>query len=196
MGIFRWRSVIFFDKCLSNSGERQGKLLGSRRERRRLEGAIEPVAQMAVSKEVQAQEGGQIGERPLGLGEMVQPLQQQDGDEGCPNLNAQSVFAGPHEALQLEVLLQRLEKELYLPAVLVDGGNGSSSEGEQVRQQHDLPFVHRIQTVTRRRRLEQSLCAGTPVSRINWSERILRFFGTAHSSATSNAAFSFWRVTK
>src|ERR1700733_14704112 len=144
MGIFRWRSVIFFDKCLSNSGERQGKLLGSRRERRRLEGAIEPVAQMAVSKEVQAQEGGQIGERPLGLGEMVQPLQQQDGDEGCPNLDAQSVFTGTHEALQLEILFERLEKEFDFPAVLVDGGNGSSAEGEQVSQQHDLPFVQRI----------------------------------------------------
>jgi len=40
----------------------------------------------------------------------VQPFQQQDRDQGCPNLDAQGVFAGTHEALQLEVLLQRLEE--------------------------------------------------------------------------------------
>ena len=41
---------------------------------------------------------------------MVQPFQQQDRDQGCPNLDAQSVFAGAHEALHFEVLLERLEQ--------------------------------------------------------------------------------------
>jgi hypothetical protein len=36
---------------------------------------------------------------------MVQPFQQEDRDQGCPNLDAQGVFGGAHEALHLEVLL-------------------------------------------------------------------------------------------
>src|ERR1019366_6773474 len=41
---------------------------------------------------------------------MVQPFQQQDRDQGCPNLDAQGVFGGAHEALHLEILLERLEQ--------------------------------------------------------------------------------------
>ena len=44
IGIFGSRSVIFFDKCLSNSGEGQGKLLGLRRQGWCFERAIKPVA--------------------------------------------------------------------------------------------------------------------------------------------------------
>src|ERR1035437_7619374 len=75
---------------------------------------------------------------------MVQPFQQQDRDQGCPNLDAQGVFASAHEALYFEILLERLEKQLELPPVLVDGGNGRGAERQQVGQQYDLPFVHRI----------------------------------------------------
>src|SRR5450759_4320232 len=41
---------------------------------------------------------------------MVEPFHQQDRDQGCPNLDAQGVFAGAHEALYFEILLERLEK--------------------------------------------------------------------------------------
>src|ERR1017187_9632011 len=41
---------------------------------------------------------------------MVEPFQQQDGDQGCPNLDAQGVFAGAHEALYFEILLERLKQ--------------------------------------------------------------------------------------
>src|ERR1035437_3812852 len=75
---------------------------------------------------------------------MVQPFQQQDRDQGCPNLDAQGVFGGAHEALHLEILLERLEKQLDFPAVLVDGGNGGGAKRQQVGQQHDLPFIDRI----------------------------------------------------
>src|ERR1039458_998011 len=52
------------------------------------------------------------------------------------------------------------------------------------------------QTTTRRSRHGQSFWAWTPVSRISWSDRMLRSLGTASSSTTSYAAFSFRRVTK
>ena len=45
---------------------------------------------------------------------MVQPFQQEDRDQGCPNLDAQGVFTGAHETLHLEVLFERLEKKLNL----------------------------------------------------------------------------------
>src|SRR5580658_6344948 len=75
---------------------------------------------------------------------MVQPFEQQDLDQGCPNLDAQSVFASAHEALHLEVLFERLEKQLDLPAVLVNGGDRRGAKRQQVGQQHDLPLVHGV----------------------------------------------------
>src|ERR1039458_9496335 len=59
---------------------------------------------------------------------MVQPFQQENRDQSCPNLDAQGVFGGAHEALHLEILLERLEKQLDFPAVLVDGGNGGGAK--------------------------------------------------------------------
>jgi hypothetical protein len=36
---------------------------------------------------------------------MVQPFEQQDGNQGCSNLDAQSVLTGADEAFYLKVLL-------------------------------------------------------------------------------------------
>ena len=62
---------------------------------------------------------------------MVQPLEQKDGDQGCPNLDAQGVFGGAHETLHFEVLLERLEEQLNLPTVFVDGGNSCGAKRQQ-----------------------------------------------------------------
>jgi hypothetical protein len=43
---------------------------------------------------------------------MVQPFEQEDSDQGCPNLDSQGVLAGAHEAFYFEVLLERLEEQL------------------------------------------------------------------------------------
>ena len=48
----------------------------------------------------------------------MQPLEQQDSEQGCPNLDTQSVFTGPYKALHFEILLERFEEEFDLPAVL------------------------------------------------------------------------------
>ena len=93
------------------------------------------------SKQVQTQHEA-IG-RPFGLRQCA-AISAAGGDQGCPNLDAQGVFAGAHEALHFEILLERLEKQLDLPAVLIDGGNGRGAKRDQVGQQHDLPLVHRI----------------------------------------------------
>ncbi len=75
------------------------------------------------------------------LDKVVQPFEQQHGDEGCPNLDAKGVLGGADEGLDLEVLLERLEKELDLPALLVDGGDGGGPEVEMVGEQHDLALL-------------------------------------------------------
>src|SRR5262249_9151962 len=51
---------------------------------------------------------------------------------------------GSNKALHRQVLLQRLEKQLDLPPLFVDGGNGSRAELEQVGEQDDLALVLRI----------------------------------------------------
>ena len=54
---------------------------------------------MTVGKEVEAQHGGKIGERPPRCREVVQPLEQEQGEQGCPNLDAQRVLRRADEAL-------------------------------------------------------------------------------------------------
>jgi hypothetical protein len=45
---------------------------------------------------------------------------------------SQSVAARSHEALDPQVLLERLEEQLDLPALFVDTGDGSCAEVEMV----------------------------------------------------------------
>ncbi len=57
----------------------------------------------------------------------MQPFQQQQGDQGCPNLDPERVLAGADEGLHCQVLLQSLEEQFDLPALFVNGGDGSGS---------------------------------------------------------------------
>ena len=68
--------------------------------------------QRAVGEQVEPQHADQIGQGPVGFGEVVQPFQQQQCDQGCPNLNAECVLAGADEGLYGQILLERLEKQL------------------------------------------------------------------------------------
>ena len=74
----------------------------------------------------------------------MQPLQQEQGDQGCPNLDAKGVLAGPYEALYGQILFQCLEEQFDLPALLVDGGDGGRAEIEQVGEQNNFSLVIRI----------------------------------------------------
>jgi len=74
----------------------------------------------------------------------MQPFQQEQCDQGCPNLDAERILAGADETLHGEVLFQRLEKQFDLPALLVDGGDRRGAEIQQVGEQHNLSLVIRI----------------------------------------------------
>src|ERR1700730_14855569 len=71
----------------------------------------------------------------------MQPFEQEEGDQGCPNLDAQGVFAGADEGLHGQILFQRLKNQLYLPALFVAGGNRGGAEIQQVCVQDDSPLV-------------------------------------------------------
>lgn len=71
----------------------------------------------------------------------MQPLEQEQGDQGCPNLNQQSILTGSDEGFDFQVLLEHLEKQFDLPTVLVDGRNGRGAEFQMIGQQNDLPIM-------------------------------------------------------
>src|ERR1039458_4900856 len=104
---------------------------------------MKPVAQISIGKQVQAQHGSEIGERPVSLREVVEPLEQQ-GDQGCPNLDMEGVLSGTDKALDFKVLLECFEEQLDLPTVLVDVGDGGRPEVEVIGHEHDLALLDRV----------------------------------------------------
>src|SRR5262249_36184540 len=99
---------------------------------------MQPLGQLAVGKQVEPQHGCQVGQRPVCLGEVVKPFQQEQRDQGCPNLDAKRVLAGADETLHGQVLFQRLKEQFDLPAFFVNGGDGGGAEVEQVGEEHNL----------------------------------------------------------
>ena len=109
--------------------------------RRSIEGIIEPVPEVTIGKQVQAEQSHQAAERQVALGTELEILEQQHGHQCCPNLRLQGIGAGADEGLDLEMLLEHLEKELDLPSIPVYPANGSRSEGKVVGEKLNLPLV-------------------------------------------------------
>jgi len=129
---------------LSKTSSEQDLLDLARYERWGLEGVIEPVPQIAISKEIPVQQSYEVGKRPGVLGSELEILYQEHGDQCCPNLDEKGILGSAHEGLDLEVLFQSLEEKLDLPSVLVYGGYGAGAEGAVIGKQHDLAFLRGI----------------------------------------------------
>src|ERR1700733_1171674 len=71
-------------------------------------GFVQPSPEIPVDEEIEAQEGDQVRQTPGQGAAHLQVLQEQDGDQCCPNLNVHRVRARAHEGLDLQVLLERL----------------------------------------------------------------------------------------
>lgn len=71
----------------------------------------------------------------------MEPFEQEQGNQGCPNLDAQRILAGADKALDLEVLFEGLEEEFDLPAFAIGLGKGRGAEFEVVGQEHALALV-------------------------------------------------------
>src|SRR3954470_19125930 len=84
----------FLRNCLSKSCQGKSELLGFGQQWRCLEGVVQPVPQIPISKDVQPQHRGQIGERPFGLREVVKPFQQSNRRAGLENTKRSAAVAG------------------------------------------------------------------------------------------------------
>lgn len=73
---------------------------------------------------------------PFCFRQKFQILGHQYGNESCPNLDFNRVFAGSAKALDLEILLEYLEKIFYLPARFVNVTDCSGLKVEVIRQQN------------------------------------------------------------
>jgi len=87
-----------------------------------------------MSKETHPKQGHQIRKRPIEFGPKLEKAEDQHRNQCCPNLNLDGIGAGSNEGLDLEVLLQMFKEDLYLPAILVDGGDRASSQGKVICQ--------------------------------------------------------------
>ena len=74
----------------------------------------------------------------------MQPLDHQQGNQGCPNLDAKGVLALSYEGFDLQVLLQRLEEELDLPPVPVDLSYGARPEPKMIGEKNDILSCFRV----------------------------------------------------
>jgi len=66
------------------------------------------------------QKRNQVGQEPGESGSQLQIFQNQHGDQSRPDLRLHGVGTGSEEGLDLQVLFDCFEKQLDLPAVLVD----------------------------------------------------------------------------
>jgi len=66
----------------------------------------------------------------------LQAPDQQHGDQGCPDLCPDGVLGGAHEGFDLHRLLQGLEEQFDLPALLIDGRDGGGRQLEMIGDEH------------------------------------------------------------
>ncbi len=105
-------------------------------QRRGRKGFIDPQPQVAIDEQLLAQQGGEIGQAPAEAGPPLQVFEQEQSDQGRPNLNLQGVGAGADKGFDAQVLLERLEEQLDLPALVVDLGDGRGGEAAVVGEEH------------------------------------------------------------
>ena len=60
---------------------------------------VDPVKQVALDEQLLAQQGREMGQTPAESGAQLQVLQQEQGNQGGPDLNLQGVGAGADEGL-------------------------------------------------------------------------------------------------
>ena len=115
--------------------------LGVRQFGRSLEGVIEPVPEVAVGKQIQTEQSHQAAERQVAFGTELEVLEQQHGNQCCPNLGLQGIGAGADEGLYLQMLLEHFEEEFDLPTVPIYPANSGRSEAMVVGEKLNLPLV-------------------------------------------------------
>jgi hypothetical protein len=117
---------------LSNTSEGEFLLDGNRFDAGHPTRILQPHPYVAIRKEGKPQQGDQRGQGPTDPAFELQELDQQHRNLCCPNLRLERIGTGADEGLDPQVLLDRLEKQLDLPALFVDGGNRRGAQDEVV----------------------------------------------------------------
>ena len=68
----------------------------------------------------------------------MKELDEQHGDQCCPNLNKKRILAGSDKGFDLQILLEGFEKQLDLPTVFVNRRYGGGTKLKMVGQQSDF----------------------------------------------------------
>ena len=89
------------------------------------------------------------------------------GTDGRVNLYSDSVLGSSPKLLDLEVLLEPLEEQLYLPTVLVEVGNLQSSQFHCVSQEHELTTLLLIEESYESKMLRPRLVPNPEISRFS-----------------------------
>ena len=89
------------------------------------------------------------------------------GTDGRVNLYSDSVLGSAPESLNLEVLLEPLEEQLYLPTVLVEVSNLQSSQFHCVSQEHELTTLLLIEESYESKMLRPRLVPNPEISRFS-----------------------------
>ena len=138
---------------LSELAERQARLgQGSASGGGAVNGSSSHAQRSRYTKQIHAQQRDQIRERPAEARLQLQVLQQQQA-RSAPSRSgsARRWREVPDERLDPQVLLQRLEEQLDLPAVLVDARDGRGPERQMIGQEDQRLARRACDTTTRRR---------------------------------------------
>jgi len=115
--------------------------LGVRQLRWSFKRIIEPIPEITVGKQVQTKQRHQAAKRQVALRAKLEILEQQHGNQCCPNLCFESIGAGTDEGLDLQMLFEHLEEEFDLPAIPIDTGDGGGPKAKVIGEKLDLPLV-------------------------------------------------------
>jgi hypothetical protein len=105
---------------------------------------VQPREQIAIDEQLVAQQRGQIRKRPAECRHQLQVPQDQHGNQRRPDLGFNRVRVCPKKCFDLQVLFDRLEKQLHLPAILVDGRDRCPREVEVVGQESERSLAFLI----------------------------------------------------
>lgn len=111
---------------------------------RAVKGRIEPRPPIPIDQQVEAEQRREVREAPGPRGLELQELQQQHREQRDPDLHLHGVHRGPHEGLDLQMLLERFEQEFDLPPLLIEGGDRAGGQVHEVRQKRQPALLHLI----------------------------------------------------
>jgi hypothetical protein len=120
---------------LSELDQAQFQLFRLVESRQDFKGFVQPSPEIPMGKEIHPKQGHQIRKRPGEFGPKLEKLEDQHGNQCCPNLNLDGIGTGSDKGLDLEILLEMLEEDFNLPTILVDGGYRAGSQVKVVRQE-------------------------------------------------------------